>query len=110
MPTLVPLFWRYRSAPETDGAAMSWDVAVSLSAVPPGSLALWPSLLAAYFVTGVTLAALRRQYKEIAALRLATLSAAAPPPEAYAVLCLDIPLLPAADAASTSAADPSTAA
>lgn len=70
---------------------VNWDVAVSLSNVASGSRRLWVPLFAAYFVTFLTLALLRRQYKEIAALRLRELCSARPSAEAFAVLCLDIP-------------------
>lgn len=78
-------------------ARVNWDVAVSLSNVASGSRRLWVPLAAAYVVTFYTLALLRRQYKEIAALRLRELCSDRASAEAYAVLCLDIPSLAQAE-------------
>jgi hypothetical protein len=94
LPCLVPVFWfsggTDAPTPNAD-AETPWATAVSLGNLPHGSRRLWAPLLGSYFATALTLHLLRGEYKHIAALRLRQLCRSEATPEAFALLCLDIP-------------------
>ena len=95
LPALVPVFWYADGAdvptqPDA-GAEVSWATALSLGNLPHGSPRLWAPLAGAYYTTALTLLLLRAEFKHVARLRLRQLCRSDAPPEAYALLCLDIP-------------------
>ncbi len=96
VPSLVPLFWTSAGAPPDAHGEVPWTTACSLGNVPRGSPRLWWPLAAAYLTTALTLAALRGEYKHIAGLRLRELCSREATPEAFTLLCSDIPGRPAA--------------
>ena len=91
VPALCPLYYRSAGAPPDNHGEVQWATALSVANLPRGSPRLWLPLAASYFSTALTLAFLRREYKHVAALRLSQLCARQAVPEAYALLCLDIP-------------------
>ena len=91
-PSLGRLFWTSAGAQaDAQGQQTAWVTAVSLGNVRRGSPRLWYPLAAAYLVTALTLAMLRVEYKVVAVLRLRELCSREATPEAFALLCLDIP-------------------
>ena len=89
------MFWYADGADvptQPDGSEeVSWAAALSLGNLPHGSPRLWAPLAGAYYTTALTLLLLRAEFKHVARLRLRQLCRSDAPPEAYALLCLDIP-------------------
>ena len=92
LPALAPVYWYADGAGGPASAdEVSWATALSLGNLPHGSPRLWAPLAGAYYTTAVTLLLLRAEFKHIARLRLQAICRSDAPPEAYALLCLDIP-------------------
>ena len=105
VPALCPLYYRSAGAPPDKHGEVQWATALSVANLPRGSSRLWWPLAASYFSTALTLAFLRREYKHVAALRLSQLCARQAVPEAYALLCLDIPTVHAAEVPAAAAGE-----
>ena len=93
VPMLIPLFWTAGGVDgsSTDGKPVAWAEAISAANVPRGSDRVWACVAAAWFVTASSLLLLRGEYRHVATLRLRQLQMLAATPEAYTLLCLDIP-------------------
>ena len=91
VPALCPWYFKSRGAPLDAHGHVAWTTALSLANLPRGSPLLWLPLAASYLTTALTLALLRREYKHVSALRLRQLCSRQAVPEAYALLCVDIP-------------------